>query len=57
MKGPEGKGDSREGDDSDHSGDIVISWDGEDDPRNPLNWPDSVKWVHVAIISFGTFTM
>ncbi|KAJ5181657.1 hypothetical protein N7449_011804 [Penicillium cf. viridicatum] len=57
MKGPEGKGDSREGDDSDHSGDVVISWDGEDDPRNPLNWPDSVKWLHVAIISFGTFTI
>ncbi|KAL3470711.1 major facilitator superfamily domain-containing protein [Aspergillus californicus] len=57
MQGPERKGDSREGDDGDHSGDVVISWDGEDDPRNPLNWPDSVKWLHVAIISFGTFTI
>ncbi|KAL5333400.1 major facilitator superfamily domain-containing protein [Aspergillus crustosus] len=33
----------------------TISWSGEDDPENPLNWAESKKWAHVLIVSFATF--
>jgi hypothetical protein len=37
-------------------GDInVISWDGEDDPQNPINWTSRKKWTNVGIISSITF--
>ncbi|EAW12445.1 MFS transporter [Aspergillus clavatus NRRL 1] len=37
--------------------DHLVWWDGENDPANPLNWPPFIKWLHVAIISSGTFTI
>lgn len=33
----------------------IISWDGDDDPENPYNWPSWKKTTHVAIISLLTF--
>ena len=33
----------------------VVDWDGADDPRNPMNWPESRKWINVAVISSITF--
>ncbi|KIM94619.1 hypothetical protein OIDMADRAFT_45586 [Oidiodendron maius Zn] len=26
----------------------IVDWDGPDDPQNPMNWPDSRKWLNVA---------
>lgn len=33
----------------------IVSWDGPDDPANPLNWPESRKWGSVAIVAIITF--
>lgn len=57
METPAGKADRPRDHDSEQSQDNVVSWEGEDDPTNPLNWSPLAKWVHVAIISIGTFTM
>lgn len=37
----------------DQSGDIV-TWDGDDDPENPMNWSTGKKWLTVALISILT---
>jgi hypothetical protein len=29
----------------------VIFWDGDDDPENPMNWSNGVKWGNIAILS------
>ena len=31
------------------------SWDGDNDPENPKNWPESKKWGMVVLLSFITF--
>ncbi|KAI9659910.1 MAG: hypothetical protein M1821_001262 [Bathelium mastoideum] len=36
--------------------DNIIDWDGPDDPKNPMNWPMSLRWLQIAIISLLTFT-
>lgn len=33
----------------------IVSWDGPDDPENPLNWSEALKLGNVAIISMVTF--
>lgn len=33
----------------------TIGWDGNDDPENPKNWPESKKWGMVVILAFITF--
>lgn len=33
----------------------IISWDGPDDPENPVNWKESIKWANVAAVSAVTF--
>ena len=33
----------------------LVDWDGLEDPKNPINWPESFKWINVAIISAITF--
>lgn len=33
----------------------VVSWNGPDDPANPLNWSESLKWGNVAAIAAITF--
>ena len=34
----------------------IVDWDGPDDPKNPMNWPMSLRWLQVAIIALLTFT-
>lgn len=34
---------------------FIVGWDGDDDPANPLNWPDSKKWFNMSIVSAITF--
>ena len=33
----------------------TIDWEGPDDPQNPLNWPESRKWVLIALVSSFSF--
>ena len=33
----------------------IISWDGPDDPENPVNWKEGTKWANVAAVSAFTF--
>ncbi|KAF6815013.1 polyamine transporter 3 [Colletotrichum musicola] len=32
----------------------VVDWEGPDDPENPMNWPESRKWVNLALIPLGS---
>lgn len=32
-----------------------LSWDGENDPENPYNWPVSRKWALACLAAFTTF--
>ncbi|KAI0141281.1 polyamine transporter 3 [Pestalotiopsis sp. NC0098] len=32
----------------------AVTWDGPDDPENPMNWPDSKKWTNISILSILT---
>ncbi|KXH60647.1 polyamine transporter 3 [Colletotrichum nymphaeae SA-01] len=32
----------------------IVTWDGPDDPQNPMNWPDSRKWINLALMSLLT---
>ena len=29
----------------------IVTWDGDDDPQNPLNWPLRVKWGSILVVS------
>ena len=29
----------------------MVDWDGPNDPENPMNWPESRKWIAVATVS------
>ena len=33
----------------------IVSWDGPNDPANPINWPESLKWGNIAVIAAITF--
>ena len=33
----------------------VVSWDGDDDVQNPLNWAAAKKWSNTAVIAALTF--
>jgi multidrug resistance protein len=33
----------------------LVTWDGKDDPRNPLNWSKKNKWVATVLVSSFTF--
>ena len=33
----------------------VVDWDGPDDPQNPVNWSEKLKWANVAVIASITF--
>ena len=33
----------------------IVDWDGPDDPKNPINWSEKLKWANVAVISSITF--
>lgn len=32
----------------------IVSWDGPDDPANPMNWEMRKKWTNVAVLSILT---
>ncbi|KAI4693933.1 uncharacterized protein J4E92_006159 [Alternaria infectoria] len=34
---------------------IIITWDGPNDPSNPLNWNSKRKWVATILVSLFTF--
>ena len=34
----------------------IVDWDGPDDPKSPMNWPMSLRWLQVAIVALLTFT-
>ena len=33
----------------------VVGWDGPDDPNNPINWSEKLKWGNIAVVSLVTF--
>lgn len=33
----------------------IVDWDGPEDPQNPVNWSEKLKWANVAIIASITF--
>lgn len=33
----------------------IVDWDGPDDPKKPMNWPEKMKWANVAVIAAITF--
>lgn len=38
-------------------GDIIVDWDGEDDPENPLNWPLHHKAVFIVCVALLTMSV
>ena len=32
----------------------VVTWDGPDDPQNPMNWTMKKKWTNIAVLSILT---
>jgi hypothetical protein len=32
----------------------IVTWDGPDDPLNPMNWTMRKKWSNIAVLSFLT---
>lgn len=33
----------------------IVTWDGPNDPANPMNWSEGLKWGNVAVIAAITF--
>lgn len=33
----------------------IVDWDGPDDPQNPRNWSEKLKWGNIAVIASITF--
>ncbi|PYI09850.1 synaptic vesicle transporter [Aspergillus sclerotiicarbonarius CBS 121057] len=33
----------------------LVTWDGPQDPENPKNWPNSIKWRYTVAVSLFTF--
>lgn len=44
-------GEKREAEDQDPN---VVTWDGPDDPANPMNWTMRKKWSNIAVLSVLT---
>lgn len=38
-----------------HNDDELVTWDGPDDPQNPLNWSKRRKWLATILVSSFTF--
>lgn len=34
---------------------FLVSWDGEDDPKNPKNWSELRKWATVTLVATIAF--
>ncbi|ESZ93783.1 hypothetical protein SBOR_5839 [Sclerotinia borealis F-4128] len=35
----------------------LVTWDGPDDPENPMNWPAKKKWMVTVMFGFMTFVV
>ena len=33
----------------------LVDWDGPNDPKNPVNWSEKLKWANIAVIASITF--
>ena len=33
----------------------IVDWDGPDDPKNPINWSEKLKWANITVIASVTF--
>lgn len=47
----DGEEEKNDTDGGDTSGRILVDWDGEDDPANPLNWSKTKRISQVVLIS------
>lgn len=34
---------------------LIVWWDGLEDPDNPMNWSPTCKWINICIISVISF--
>jgi hypothetical protein len=34
---------------------LIVWWNGPDDPENPMNWSSTWKWVNICVISVISF--
>lgn len=34
---------------------LIVWWDGPEDPENPMNWSSTWKWVNICVISLISF--
>ncbi|RAH59833.1 caffeine resistance protein 5 [Aspergillus piperis CBS 112811] len=46
-----------ESDDPQDKDDLVVDWDGPNDPQNPMNWTTLRKWVIIGLISLSSFNV
>jgi hypothetical protein len=50
-----GSGSGSLGDEPEQYPNNQVGWDGDDDPKNPMNWPQNRKWGAVAVVAAITF--
>jgi len=43
--------------DNNSSQEIIVGWEGPDDPENPMNWASSRKTFTIVMVSAVTFNM
>ncbi len=43
-----------EGTSEEESDPNIVTWDGPNDPMNPMNWTDRKKWMNIAVLSIMT---
>lgn len=36
---------------------VIVRWDSDDDPQNPMNWSQVMKWLSIALISLSSFNV
>lgn len=56
IKGDTGLGKAERGQTSEISAEQaedpnIVDWDGPDDPQNPINFPSSIKWGNIGVLS------
>lgn len=56
VKGPNVDVDSASSQDEDEDA-IIVRWDSDDDPQNPMNWSQVMKWLSIALISLSSFNV
>jgi hypothetical protein len=58
-KGSDANDDSQSGDAGDQTitQEMIVGWEGPDDPENPMNWASSRKTFTIVMVSAVTFNM